>query len=116
MSGMNGAQEIKFWDGSKRRNWFVVRSIVRKIAERPQLLDEIGTWVDANWTIDPSKKRSLGIWRDFAILSPIEFGCAILADNPRAQEARENFPSCVALTAREMVAVMDESRNEEALA
>ena len=107
-------QAIKFWDGSKRRNWFMLRAVVRKIEARPEILRELHECIERAWGDDPSKTRSLRVWRPLVRLSPGEFEKFILADTPEAAEARESFPPYVALNPRERVEYIEASRQEAA--
>lgn len=108
--------EIKFWDSSKRLDWFRARALTRKIIERPEILRELRECIEKYWGGDPSKDRSLRIWRDILGKSPEEFGRVLLANNPEAEEARESYPPYVALTPKERVEYIEASRREVALA
>lgn len=108
--------EIKFWDISKRLDWFRARALTRKIFERPQIMQEMRTCFDAQWGDDPSQCRSLRMWRKILDFTPVEFAQFIPAGNPEAEEARESYPPYVALTPTERVRYMEELRQEVALA
>lgn len=108
--------EIKFWDISKRLDWFMARAIVRKIEARPQMLREIGESVEHAWGGDPSKTRSLRLWRNLIRLDPQDFATALLAGTPEGEEARESFPPYVALTPAERAAFIEASKREAAIA
>lgn len=103
-------EPIKFWDVSKRLDWFMMRAVSRKILERPAMLDEIRKVVEKYWGRDPSKGRSLRLWRETLTLSPREFAEIVMADTPRAEEIRESFPPYVALSPEERLAVVSSSR------
>ncbi len=107
--------EIKFWDGSKRRNWFMARAIARKVYARPQILGEIAQCIEHAWLDDPSKTRSLTIWRNLTALSPEDFERAFLRDSPEAEEARESFPPYVALNPAERADYIEAARREVAI-
>lgn len=109
-------QEIQFWDQSKRLDWFRARALARKIVERPEILSELRECIEKYWGGDPSKYRSLRIWRKILGKSPEEFARFLLADNPEAEEARESYPPYVALTPQERAAYIEASRREVALA
>ncbi len=104
--------EIQFWDGSKRRNWFMARAIARKIEARPEMLAEIADAAERAWSGDPSKARSLGIWRKLARLPTEAFCAAFLDATPEAEEARESFPPYVALTPPERALYLADARRE----
>ena len=108
--------EIKFWDRSKRNNWFVMRAIAREVVRRPESLKEACQWIESIWAIDPSKTRSLRLWRELVALSAKNFEMAILADTPEAQEARENPPACFALSGRDLADAILAARTELAFA
>ena len=108
--------EIQFWDGNKRRNWFVVRAITRKILARPEILAEMREWVELHWKSDMSKGRPYRLWSTALRLSPKDFAGTILADTPEAQETRESLPPCIALTGREMADAIAAARVELAVA
>ena len=108
--------EIKFWDQSKRLDWFRARALTRKIAERPEILCELRECIEKYWGDDPSKYRSLRIWRGILGNSPEEFARVLLAGTPEAEEARESYPPYVALTPQERVEYIEASRREVALA
>ena len=110
------AQEIQFWDHSKRLNWFMMRAVARKILEKPTILRDMQEWVESNWANDPSKQRSLRLWRKALILAPECFVTAVLADTPDAQETRESPPPFFVLTAKERVEYIKSSREEAAVA
>ena len=107
--------EIEFWDRSKRLDWFMVRAVVRKIEARPEMLREISECMEQVWGDDPSKARSLRLWRPLVLLSPRDFAVAILADTPAAEEARESFPPYLALTAAERAEFIAASRRQAAV-
>lgn len=108
-------EEIKFWDRSKRLDWFMARAIARKVEARPEMLREISACVERAWGDDPSKTRSLLLWRRLVRLSPSKFADAVLADSPRAEEARESFPPYVALTPVERADFIAASKREYAI-
>lgn len=108
--------EIKFWDQSKRLDWFRARALTRKVIERPELLSALRECIEKYWGDDPSKYRSLRIWRGILGNSPEEFARFLLADNSEAEEARESYPPFVALTPQERAAYIEASRREVALA
>ena len=103
---------IDFWDGSKRRNWFMMRAVARKIVARPAMLGEMERCVEENWASDPSKTRPLALWRKVVKLPPEAFATATLADTPEAQETRESFPPYGALTASERADYLEAARRE----
>ena len=107
--------EIQFWDGSKRLGWFMARAIARKIHARPAMLHEIADCVEGAWASDPSKTRSLKIWRKLTSLAPEDFERALLQDAPEAEEARESFPPYVALTPAERADYIEAARREPAV-
>ena len=72
--------------------------------------------VETSWGEDPSKLRSLGLWRKVLALSPADFMTTILADNAEAEEIRESYPPYVALSPQERAAYIEASRREVALA
>ena len=110
---MNG--EIQFWDGSKRRNWFVMRAIARKVHAQPAMLAEAREWLDANWCDNPSKQRGYRLWKQLLALGVNKFESELLADTPVAQETRESVPPYFFLTADEMARALEAARNELAL-
>ena len=109
-------EEMKFWDGSKRRNWFVMRAIAREVVKQPELLADARRWIEANWVDDPSKTRSLRLWRALAAMPAEDFAKALLADTPQAQEARENSPSWFALSGSALADAIIAARTELAIA
>ena len=109
-------QEIQFWDQSKRLDWFRARALARKIVERPEILNELRECIEKYWGDDPSKYRSLRIWRGVPGKSPEGFARFLLADKPEAEEARKSYPPFVALTPQERAAYIEASRREVALA
>jgi hypothetical protein len=106
--------EITFWDGSKRRNWFMARAIARKVLTQPDMLVEIAEAAERAWAGDPSKVRSLTIWRGLTKLSPEAFTAALLRATPEAEEARESFPPYLALTPAERADYIEAARRERA--
>ena len=107
--------EIKFWDRSKRLDWFMARAIARKVEARPEMLREMSECIERAWGDDPSKIRSLHLWRRIVRLSPSQFANAILAESPEAEEARESFPPYVALTPAERADFIVASQREYAI-
>ena len=110
------AREIKFWDGSKRRNWFFMRAVAQKVLARPEMLIEIRACAESNWGGDPSQNRNLRLWRKVTALSPQDFVNAVLADTAEAQETREGFPPYLALTPAERAEYIAASHKEVAFA
>lgn len=106
--------EIQFWDGSKRRNWFMARAIARKVQAQPHMLTEIACAAETAWGNDPSKLRSLAVWRRLTRLSAEDFVAAFLQDTQQGEEARESFPPYVALTPAERAGYIEEARRERA--
>ena len=113
--GSRSSREMKFWDGSKRREWFMARAIARKIELRPEILKDMSEAIERVWANDPSKVRSLRLWRPLVRLSPSEFVEVILSDTPEAQEARENFAPVFPLTQAERIQYLEEARHELAI-
>ena len=107
--------EIKFWDHSKRLDWFRARALSRKILQRPEILGELRECIEKYWGADPSQVRSLRLWRKVLHLSPEEFQRCILSDNPEAEEIRESYPPYAILTPAERVQYGQEARREVAL-
>ena len=110
------AREIKFWDGSKRRNWFWMRATVRKVMDEPEILLEVAEWMDRHWADDPSQQRNLRNWRRVVNLPPREFARAVLADTEISQETRESAPFFMVLTDEEMAEFLAAARTEPAIA
>ena len=110
------AQEIQFWDHSKRLDWFMMRAVTRKVLERPTILHDIQNWVELNRADDPSKQRSLRLWRKVLNLPLNDFVKAVLADTPEAQETRESPPPFFVLTAKERAEYIAASHKEAAVA
>ena len=69
--------EIKFWDRSKRLDWFMARAIARKVEAQPEMLREMSACIERAWADDPSKGRSLRLWRQLVRLSPSKFADAV---------------------------------------
>ena len=109
-------EPIKFWDVSKRLDWFRARALTRKIFERPEILGEMRSCIEAKWGGDPSKLRSILLWRKLLALTPCDFAQTILADNPEAEEMRESYPPYVAMTPVERAEYIEASRRELAVA
>ena len=107
--------EIKFWDHSKRLDWFYARAVTRKVLARPEVRDEIWAGIEERWLNDPTKYRSTRLWRGLLTLPPEEFARTLLSDTPDAFEARENFAPYFGLTSVERAAVISASHNEAAL-
>lgn len=110
------AGEIKFWDVSKRLDWFRARALMAKILERPGILAEMRACIETCWGDDPSKARSLHLWRRILDLSPEKVARALLADTPEAEETRESYPPYVALTAQERAEYIEAAHKEVAMA
>ena len=113
---MDGAREIKFWDHSKRLDWFMMRAVTRKVLARPEMLAEMRDCIEHYWGGDGSKTRSLRLWRKVLALSPEEFARFVLSDTPEAEETRESFPPYDALTPSERADFIAAARKEVALA
>ena len=110
------AREIKFWDHSKRRNWFFMRAVAYKVLARPEMLIEIRECAERCWGKDPSQCRNLRLWRQATALAPQDFVNAVLADTEEAQETREGFPPYLALSPAERAEYISASHKEVAYA
>ena len=110
------AHEIKFWDISKRLDWFRARALSRKILERPDVLGEISECIEKTWGNDPFNQRSLRIWRKLVVLSPLGFADFVLADNLEAVDARESYPPFFILTQEDRLEFLAQARREVAMA
>ena len=107
--------EIQFWDHSKRRDWFMVRAVTRKVLARPEILAEIRECVERVWVNDPFNLRSLRLWRKVLVLTPEEFARAVLADTSEALDLRESYPPYFMLTQPERLQYIAAARKELAI-
>ncbi len=110
------AHEIKFWDHSKRLDWFRARALSRMILERPEILGELSECIEKTWGHDPFNQRSLHLWRKMVVMSPQEFADFVLADDLEAVDARESYPPFFILTQEARLEFIAQARREVALA